>query len=53
MSTTKTSVVEEAHVAAAPTKQSFGSRLATHFKKWWWVHVIIFIAVFLIVLLPV
>ncbi|KAJ5554892.1 hypothetical protein N7535_007335 [Penicillium sp. DV-2018c] len=50
---TKTSVVEEAPVAAAPTKQSFGSRLAAHFKKWWWVHVIIFIVVFLVILLPV
>ncbi|KAJ5124073.1 uncharacterized protein N7515_007898 [Penicillium bovifimosum] len=53
MSTTKTSVVDEAPVTAVPTKQSFGSRLKAHFKKWWWVHVIVFIVVFLVILLPV
>ncbi|KAJ5428468.1 Protein of unknown function DUF3712 [Penicillium cf. griseofulvum] len=49
----KPSVVEvESHVNP-PVKKSFGARLAAHFKKWWWVHLIIFIAVFLIILLPV
>ncbi|KAJ5510138.1 hypothetical protein N7453_002241 [Penicillium expansum] len=54
MSTAKPSFVEEeSHINAAPTKRSFGARLAAHFKKWWWVHLIIFIACFLIILLPV
>ncbi|KAJ5519963.1 hypothetical protein N7463_000416 [Penicillium fimorum] len=54
MSTTKASVVEEeSHVSPTPVKRGFGARLAAHFKKWWWVHLIIFIACFLIILLPV
>ncbi|CAG8898753.1 unnamed protein product [Penicillium egyptiacum] len=53
MSTTKPSFVEEESVVPTPTKKSFGARLAAHFKKWWWVHLIIFIACFLIILLPV
>ncbi|KAJ5970500.1 uncharacterized protein N7479_000418 [Penicillium vulpinum] len=54
MSTMKPSVVEEeSHVNQAPVKKSFGARLAAHFKKWWWVHLIIFIACFLIILLPI
>jgi hypothetical protein len=54
MSTTKPSFVEEeSSVTPTPTKKSFGARLAAHFKKWWWVHLIIFIACFLIILLPV
>ncbi|KAF9252500.1 hypothetical protein LCP9604111_26 [Penicillium roqueforti] len=54
MSTTKPSFVEqEASVTPTPTKKSFGARLVAHFKKWWWVHLIIFIACFLIILLPV
>ncbi|KAJ5154717.1 uncharacterized protein N7500_010156 [Penicillium coprophilum] len=54
MSTTKASFVEEeSAVNPTPVKKSFGARLAAHFKKWWWVHLIIFIACFLIILLPV
>ncbi|KAL4891225.1 hypothetical protein BDV59DRAFT_203670 [Aspergillus ambiguus] len=34
-------------------KPSFKSRLAAHFKRWWWVHLIIFIAVVLVIALPV
>ncbi|KAJ5651122.1 uncharacterized protein N7484_004845 [Penicillium longicatenatum] len=39
--------------AVSPAKQSFGSRAATHFKKWWWVHLIVFIIVVLVIALPV
>ncbi|OQE11852.1 hypothetical protein PENFLA_c071G09479 [Penicillium flavigenum] len=54
MSAAKPSFVEEeSSVTPTPTKKSFGARLAAHFKKWWWVHLIIFIACFLIILLPV
>ncbi|KGO70306.1 Protein of unknown function DUF3712 [Penicillium italicum] len=54
MSTAKPSFVEEeSHITPTQTKKSFGVRLAAHFKKWWWVHLIIFIACFLIILLPV
>ncbi|EKV19075.1 pre-mrna processing factor 4-like protein [Penicillium digitatum] len=56
MSTTKPSFVEEeSHTTPTPTptKKSFGTRLAAHVKKWWWVHLIISIACFLIILLPV
>ncbi|KAJ5493366.1 hypothetical protein N7539_002112 [Penicillium diatomitis] len=34
-------------------KPSFGARMKAHFKKWWWVHLIVFIVVFLVILLPV
>lgn len=46
-------VEEESHITPIPTKKSFGARVGAHFKKWWWVHLIIFIACFLIILLPV
>jgi hypothetical protein len=50
----KTGVTElETTTALPPAKRGFGARLGAHFKKWWWVHLIIFIAVFLIILLPV
>jgi uncharacterized membrane protein YdfJ with MMPL/SSD domain len=50
----KTGVTEvETTTALPPAKRSFGARLGAHFKKWWWVHLIIFIAVLLIILLPV
>lgn len=54
MSTAKPEFVEEeSHMTSTPTKKSFGARLVAHFKKWWWVHLIIFIACFLIILFPV
>ncbi|KAJ5426220.1 hypothetical protein N7465_001290 [Penicillium sp. CMV-2018d] len=54
MSTAKPEFIEEeSHITPTPTKKSFGARLGAHFKKWWWVHLIIFIACFLIILLPV
>ena len=33
-------------------KLPLGVRLKAHFRKFWWIHVIIFIACFLIVLFP-
>lgn len=38
---------------APPARRSFGSRVGAHFKKWWWVHLIIFVIVVLVVALPV
>ncbi|KAJ5670730.1 uncharacterized protein N7477_006093 [Penicillium maclennaniae] len=49
MSESKAQVTE---IDVLPPTQR-GGRVKTHFKKWWWVHLIIFIAVFLIILLPV
>jgi hypothetical protein len=43
---------ESQHVSSVP-KQSFGQRLKNHYKRFWWVHVIVFIIVFLVILLPV
>lgn len=43
----------ESTTVSPPAKRGFGARLKAHFKKWWWLHLIIFIAVFLIILLPV
>ncbi|CAI7616028.1 unnamed protein product [Penicillium glandicola] len=53
MSTKAAVVEEESNLSPTPTKQGFGARLAAHFKKWWWVHLIIFIACLLIIVLPV
>ncbi|KAJ5357462.1 hypothetical protein N7541_004620 [Penicillium brevicompactum] len=52
MSATKGSVVEETGVSPAP-KQTFGARVAAHFKKWWWVHLIVFVISVLVIALPV
>lgn len=43
---------ESQHIGTVP-KQSFGSRLKAHFKRFWWIHLIVFIIVFLVILLPV
>ncbi|KAL3481142.1 hypothetical protein BJX99DRAFT_253804 [Aspergillus californicus] len=43
--------VEEVPVGAT-AKPSFWTRVKAHFKKWWWVHLIIFCACFLIIALP-
>lgn len=43
----------ESATGSPPVKRGFGARLGAHFKKWWWVHLIIFIAVLLVILLPV
>ena len=49
----KTGVTEmETTTALPPAKRSFGARLGAHFKKWWWVHLIIFAAVVLIITFP-
>ncbi|CAG7960312.1 unnamed protein product [Penicillium salamii] len=53
MSVTKASVVEEAGVSSMPAKKSFGARVAAHFKKWWWAHLIAFIIALLVIILPV
>ena len=34
-----------------PVNRSFGQKLKAHFKKWWWLHLIIFCAIVLIVVL--
>lgn len=43
----------ESSTASPLAKRGFGARLKAHFKKWWWVHLIIFCSVFLIICLPV
>ncbi|KAJ5584627.1 uncharacterized protein N7459_004427 [Penicillium hispanicum] len=54
MSAAKAEVMESATIAeSSPEKHSFGARVAAHCKKWWWVHLIIFIIGLLIVVLPV
>ncbi|KAB8265607.1 hypothetical protein BDV32DRAFT_34130 [Aspergillus pseudonomiae] len=54
MSSDKPEVTEVGMVASpAATKPSFKSRVAAHFKKWWWAHLIAFIVVVLVVALPV
>lgn len=45
--------VTEIATVTPPAKRSCGAKTAAHFRKWWWVHVIIFIAVVLVVILPV
>ncbi|PYI00896.1 hypothetical protein BO78DRAFT_401733 [Aspergillus sclerotiicarbonarius CBS 121057] len=49
----KPEVVESAGVGAAAARPSFGSRVGTHFKRWWWVYLIVLIVVVLVVVLPV
>ena len=49
----KPEVTEIAGVGAAAARPSFGSRVGTHFKRWWWVYLIILIVVVLVVVLPV
>ncbi|KAK2807523.1 hypothetical protein FQN50_005391 [Emmonsiellopsis sp. PD_5] len=43
--------IGQTHVEAA--KPGFGARLKAHYKKFWWLHLGIFIAVFLVILLPI
>ncbi|KAL5332785.1 hypothetical protein BJX70DRAFT_99691 [Aspergillus crustosus] len=45
-------VVEEVPVETT-AKPSFWTRVKAHFKKWWWAHLIAFIVIFLVILLPV
>lgn len=47
--------VTEINTVASPvvTKPSFKSRVAAHYKKWWWAHLIGLIIVVLVVVLPV
>jgi len=52
MSANKSGVMETT-TSSVPAKQSFGARTARHYKKWWWVHLIIFVIVVLVVALPV
>ncbi|KAJ5167757.1 uncharacterized protein N7482_003351 [Penicillium canariense] len=52
MSTTKTAAMDSV-TASPPARRSFGARVGGHFKKWWWVHLIVFIAVVLIITLPI
>ncbi|KAA8643582.1 hypothetical protein EYZ11_009488 [Aspergillus tanneri] len=50
----KAEVTEIGAVDVSPvTKPSFKSRVAAHFKRFWWVHVIVLIVVVLVVTLPV
>ncbi|PGH34992.1 hypothetical protein GX50_02126 [[Emmonsia] crescens] len=44
--------IEAAPIEVAP-KRTLGSRLKAHYKKFWWLHLGIFIAVFLVIILPV
>lgn len=44
---------EVQHVADQPVaSRGFLGAVGAHFKKWWWVHLIIFAAVVLIITLP-
>ncbi|RAL02376.1 DUF3712 domain-containing protein [Aspergillus ibericus CBS 121593] len=49
----KPEVTEMAGVGAAAARPGFGSRVGTHFKRWWWVYLIGLIVVVLVVVLPV
>lgn len=41
------------HVGAQPVaSRGFLGAVGAHFKRWWWVHLIIFAAVVLIITLP-
>lgn len=40
-----------ADVGAVP-KASFGTRMKHHFKRFWWLHLIVFIIVVLVIALP-
>jgi hypothetical protein len=44
-------VEQEVRALPAATKLSFGSRAKRHCMRWWWVHLIIFCASFLIIAL--
>jgi len=43
----------ESSTGSPAAKRGFFARLKAHYKKWWWLHLIIFCAVFLIICLPV
>ena len=43
--------VEEIASDPPPPKPSFGTKVKAHFKKWWWAHLIFFIAVLFIIVL--
>ncbi|PYH99991.1 hypothetical protein BO71DRAFT_312932 [Aspergillus ellipticus CBS 707.79] len=53
VSDSKPEVTEISGMGATPARPSFGSRVAAHFKRWWWVHLIILIVVILVIVLPV
>lgn len=42
----------DAAAGAAP-KRGFGARMSAHCKRFWWLHLIIFIIVVLVIALPV
>ncbi|KAI9758672.1 MAG: Na+ ATPase [Chaenotheca gracillima] len=44
--------VEHVESPSARGRPGFGTRLMRHYKKFWWLHLIIFIAIFLIITLP-
>ncbi|KAL1959476.1 hypothetical protein VTO42DRAFT_1921 [Malbranchea cinnamomea] len=46
------SKTEEVEVEQAPTKRPFSAKLKAHFRKWWWLHLIIFCACVLLIALP-
>lgn len=40
-------------IPSTPSKPKFGTRVKNHFRRFWWAHVIAFIAIVLVVVLPV
>jgi len=38
---------------APPARPGFGTNLKRHYKRFWWLHILIFIAIFLIIFLPI
>ncbi|KAJ5683516.1 hypothetical protein N7462_006681 [Penicillium macrosclerotiorum] len=48
---TKAGVMET--TTTTPAKRSFGARIGAHFKKWWWLHLIVLVIIILVVVLPV
>lgn len=40
-------------IPSTTSKPSFGTRVKNHFKRFWWAHVIAFIVIVLVVVLPV
>jgi hypothetical protein len=52
MADVKPEVAHESQVSGAPVKRGFVARGVAHFKKWWWVHLIILICTVLIIIFP-
>lgn len=39
--------------ADAPVQRGFWGRVGAHYRKWWWLHLIIFVIILFVILFPV